>query len=107
MFSNAPHISDKLYPDKIQLCCLTLDPVVHCLLSMLTVQVRCSAVQCGAVWCSVVQCGAARCRVLQCVAVCCGALQCGYETRYPVVHCLFSMLTVQVCCSVLQCVAVR
>jgi len=33
------------------------------------VLVRCSVVQCGAVWCSVVQCGAVLCSVVLCVAV--------------------------------------
>jgi len=33
------------------------------------VRVRCSVVQCGAVWCSVLQCAAVCCSVLQCAAV--------------------------------------
>jgi len=60
------------------------------------VAVRCSALQCVAVWCSTWTQNyhasvtlAVRCSVLQCIAPCCSALQC-----------------VVVCCSVLQCFAV-
>jgi len=47
---------------------------------------RCSVLQCGAVWCSVVQCVAVRCSVVQCVAVWCSVVQCG-AVWCTVVHC--------------------
>ena len=76
--------------------------------------VRCSVVQCVAMWCRVfprcccqsnlppsmvLQCAAVCCSVLQCVAVCCSVLQC------VAVYCSVSQC-VAVCRSVLQCVAV-
>jgi len=64
---------------------------------------RCSALQCIAVFCSVLQCIAVYCSVLQCIAVYCSVLQCfddadcpllSFSRRVCVCECVYVMLIV-------------
>jgi len=78
--------------------------------------VRCSALQCVAVWCSVLQCVTVCCSVLQCLTVCCSASRVKYSSACKLVsHCSVAVCcsvlqygaVVTVCCSVFQCITVR